>query len=78
MRLLIDRCKLDVARRRAYLRSGVLSWRGCGAGEHAQYFFFAHDDEVFAIDLDFGAGILAEQDAVAFFYVERDEPCLLR
>src|ERR1035441_8624873 len=53
-------------------RSGSLflaSARG-RAREHAQYFFFAHDDEVFAIDLDFGAGILAEQNAVAFFYIE--------
>jgi len=42
--------------------------RAGGAGEHAQYFVFLHDDELFAINLDFGAGIFAEQDAVAFFY----------
>src|SRR5271163_4287281 len=41
-----------------------------GAGENAKYFFLAHDDEVFSINLDFGAGILAEKDAVAFFYVD--------
>jgi hypothetical protein len=37
-----------------------------GAGQDAEDFFFFHDDEVFAVDLDLGAGVLAEQDAVAF------------
>jgi hypothetical protein len=32
-----------------------------------------HDQEFFAVDLDFGAGPFAEQDAVAFFDVERDD-----
>src|SRR5260370_42099382 len=45
--------------------------RSGGAAQHAEYFFFAHDDEVLTIDFDFGAGILAEQNAVAFFYIER-------
>ena len=31
-----------------------------------------HDEEIFAINLDFGAGVLAEQDAVAFFHSERE------
>src|SRR5579872_3039429 len=55
------------------LRSGqfLLGW-GAGAGQDAEDFFFFHDDEVFAIDLDFGAGILAEQDAVAFFNRQRE------
>src|ERR1700692_2529931 len=48
-------------------RSGVRS-----ASKDAENFFFFHDDEVFAIDLDFGAGIFAEQDAVAFFNGERE------
>src|ERR1700730_17424806 len=53
-------------------RSGVfLLCRSGGAAEHAEYFFLAHDDEVLTIDFDFGAGILAEQNAVAFFYIER-------
>ena len=43
-----------------------------GAGQDAEDFFFFHDDEVFAINLDFGAGILAEQDAVAFLDCERE------
>src|SRR5260370_114044 len=45
--------------------------RSGGPAQHAEYFFFAHDDEVLTIDFDFGAGILAEQNAVAFFHVER-------
>ena len=39
---------------------------GCTA-EDAQDFVFLHDDEVFAIKFDFGASVLAEQDAVALF-----------
>src|SRR5215469_1879401 len=42
------------------------------AGQNAQYFLFAHDDEVFAIDLDLSAGVLAEQDAIAFLDCERE------
>ena len=34
---------------------------------------FLHDQEVLAVDLDLGAGPLAEQDAVAGLDVERDE-----
>src|SRR5580692_622724 len=49
-------------------RSGeFLLGRGCGAGEDAEDFIFLHDDELFAIDLDLGAGVLAEQNAVALF-----------
>ena len=47
---------------------------GCACGrarQDAEYFFFAHDDEVLTIDFDFGARILAEENAIAFFYVER-------
>ena len=33
----------------------------------------AHDDVLFAVDLDLGAGVLAEQDAVARLDVERDD-----
>src|SRR6202521_6244079 len=53
-------------------RSGVfLLRRSGGAAQHAEYFFLAHDDEVLTIDFDLGSGILAEQNAVAFFYIER-------
>src|ERR1700683_5583071 len=41
--------------------------------EDAEDFFFAHDEEVFAIELDLGAGVLAEEDGVAGFYVERED-----
>src|ERR1700678_705945 len=41
------------------------------ADQDAEHFLFAHDDEILAIKLDFRAGILAEQDAVAFLHVER-------
>src|SRR5271157_1597331 len=43
-----------------------------GAFQDAEDFFLAHDQEVFAVDLDFGAGILAEQNAVARFHVQRE------
>src|SRR5436305_12266828 len=46
--------------------------RAGGAGEDAQYFVFLHDDELFAINLDFRTGVFAEQDAVAFFYGQRE------
>src|SRR5712671_6935284 len=49
-------------------RSGRLSL-GC-AGENSQNFVFLHDQEIFAIELNFGAGILSEQDPVALFYCE--------
>src|SRR5712671_4261782 len=45
--------------------------------EDAQHFLFLHDDEVFAINLDFGAGILAEQDAVAVVNGEREGLALI-
>src|SRR6516225_3067307 len=44
-----------------------------GAGNDAENFFFAHDDEVFAIELDLGASVLAEQYAIAFFHSERED-----
>src|SRR5271166_1781758 len=48
-----------------------------GAGQDAEHFLFAHDDEVFTIQLDFGAGILPEQDAVAFFDSEGTDLAVL-
>src|SRR5215467_12710598 len=42
-----------------------------GAAKNSQNFFFPHNDEVFAIQLDLGTGVLAEQDAVAFLHIER-------
>src|SRR5271166_5145613 len=40
------------------------------AFQDAEDFFFTHDEEVFAVDLDLGAGILAEQHAIARLHVE--------
>src|SRR6185369_6013395 len=42
----------------------------CGSVGDAEHFFLTHDEELFAIDLDLGSGILAEQDAVARLYFE--------
>ena len=41
--------------------------------ENAEHFVLAHDHVLFAIQLDFAAGILAEQDAVAGLHVERHD-----
>ena len=41
--------------------------------DDAEDFFFAHDEELFAIQLDLGAGVLAEQDGVAGLDVERED-----
>src|SRR5438105_4925637 len=38
-------------------------------GEH---FVFAQDQVLFVVDLDFGAGILADEDAVPLLHVERE------
>src|ERR1017187_173935 len=43
-----------------------------GSAENAEDFLFFHDDEVFPINLDLGAGILAEQDAVVLMNCERE------
>src|SRR5881275_2239140 len=49
---------------------------GC-AFQNAQSFFFTHDQEVFAIDLDFRAGILAEQNTIASLHGQREGLALL-
>src|SRR6266436_785074 len=35
-------------------------------------FFFAHDEELFAVQLNLGTGVLAEEDLVASLHVERE------
>src|SRR5215472_14936817 len=35
-----------------------------GASDDAEHLFLAHDHKILAVQLDFGSGILAEQDAV--------------
>src|SRR5580698_3771708 len=55
------------------LRAGeFLLGRGSGACEDAEDFVFLHDDEVFAINLDLGTGILSEQDAVVVMNGQRE------
>src|SRR5215813_1095213 len=41
-------------------------------GQDAEHLVFLHDDEFFAVNLDLGAGVLAEQDAVAIFHSQRE------
>src|SRR5664279_4303034 len=48
-----------------------------GAFQDAEDFFLTHDQEVFAVNLDLGAGILAEQNAVARLHVERESFALV-
>src|SRR5215469_9856349 len=45
--------------------------RFTGAFQDAEDFFLTHDQEVFAVDLDFRAGILAEQNAIARLHIQR-------
>src|SRR3977135_2890303 len=58
-------------------RSGGLADRGGGTFDDSHDVGLLHDQEIFAIELDFGAGPLAEQDAVALLDVERNERALL-
>src|SRR5216683_5806785 len=46
--------------------------RAGSASQNAEDFVFLHDDEVFAINLDFSAGVLSKQDAVALFHGQRE------
>ena len=48
-----------------------------GVLKNAEDVAFLHDEKVFAVDLDFCAGPLAEENAVAFFHIESDELALL-
>ena len=50
---------------------GSLLLAGGGAFKHAQDVALLHDEELFAVNLDFGAGPLAEQHAIAGFHIER-------
>src|ERR1700730_1194287 len=67
--MLVDCCWLR--------RSGGLADRGGGTFDDSHDVGLLHDQEIFAIELDFGAGPLAEQDAVALLDVERNERALL-
>src|SRR5258707_1958040 len=67
--MLVDCCWLR--------RSGGLADRGGGTFDDSHDVGLLHDQEIFAIELDFGAGPLAEQDPVALLVVERNERALL-
>ncbi len=41
--------------------------------ENAEHFFLTHHEKFLAIDLNFGARILSEQNAVSRFYIERED-----
>src|SRR6185369_626798 len=55
-------------------RPGLLALRGrlAGALDDAEDLVLAHDEQLLAVELHFGAGVLAEQDAVAFLHVRID------
>ena len=59
------------------MRSGGLADRGGGTFDDSHDVGLLHDQEILAIELDLGAGPLAEQDAVALLDVERNERALL-
>src|SRR4051812_45081619 len=50
-------------------------WRG--SVEHREEVVLAHDQVLFAVDLDLGAAVLAEQHAVAGLDLERDDLAVL-
>src|SRR5258708_15337294 len=58
-------------------RSGGLADRGGSTLEDAHDVGLLHDQELLAVELDLGAGPLAEQDAVALLDVERNQRALL-
>src|SRR5438552_7397215 len=56
----------------------LLAARGlCSAAELGQYFFLAQDQQLFVVNLDFRAAVLAEQHAVAGFHIQRNRFALL-
>src|SRR5882762_503233 len=57
-------------------RSGGLADGGAGTFDDPHDVGLLHDQEIVAIELDLGAGPLAEQDAIAFLDVERNQRAL--
>ena len=43
------------------------------SSQNAEHFFLTHHEKFLAIDLNFGARILSEQNAVSRFYIERED-----
>src|SRR6185295_7863557 len=58
-------------RRHRRIRQTKFSWMG--SADHAHDVGLLHDQEVIAIDLDFGSRPLAEQHTIARLQVDRDE-----
>src|SRR5689334_6595982 len=50
-----------------------LIWLAEALGHDGHDVFFAHHEQLFAVDLDGAAGVLAEEDLVADFHVDRKE-----
>src|SRR3546814_6004985 len=53
--------------------SNRMKWGRIGSGDDAEDVRFLHNQQLFAVDLDFGARPFAEQDAVAGLDVERGD-----
>src|SRR5215472_12665726 len=49
----------------------LLQALGCAA-QDAEHFILFHDQVLFAVELDFAAGVLAEENVVAFLNVKRE------
>jgi hypothetical protein len=47
------------------------------ADNHAENFFLAHDDEIFAVQLDLRTGVLAKQNVIALFNRQREHLALV-
>ncbi len=60
----------DVGNRKLFAASGRFLLGH--ATQDSENFLFLHDDEFFAVNLDLGAGVFAEQDAVAVLYIQRE------
>jgi hypothetical protein len=54
----------------------VERWKPAKSADNAHDVGFLHDQKVFAVELDFGARPLAEQDTVASLDVERNDLAL--
>src|ERR1700677_2692689 len=63
---------LSEAPERRLCGKAALHGTKCLLLEDAEDFFFAHDQQLFAVQLDLGARVLAEEDVIAGLDVERE------
>src|SRR5947209_20362835 len=75
MQMLTSRKSL--ATRVSFFAAGALFGGLGGSAQNAEDFFLAHDEQVFVVDPDLGAGIFAEENAVAFLDGERENLALV-